>query len=197
MAYKVVDVSVWQGKIDFNAAKTYSGIRGVMIRSGYGSKAGQEDKQFINHLREAIAANIAVGIYHYGYARTEAQAIAEADFCHNIINPYKGYISMPVAYDVEDATMNVGRAQVARNAIAFCNRMRAYGYKPMIYCNKNWATNYIDMSQINNAGIDVWIAQYNSVCTYTGPYVMWQFTNNLKISGYSSGVDGSYAYKYF
>ncbi|EAX87369.1 Glycosyl hydrolases family 25 protein [Trichomonas vaginalis G3] len=194
-AYKIIDVSVWQGNIDFNAAKVNSGIQGVMIRAGFGSAAGQEDKQFANHMREAIAANILIGAYHYGYARTEAQAIAEADFCAKIINPYKSHFRMPVAYDDEDATMNVGKVQTAKNAIAFCNRMKAYGYKPMVYCNLNWARNYIDMSMINAAGIEVWIAQYNSVCQYTGPHTMWQYTNALKISGYSACVDGSWVYK--
>ena len=64
----------------------------------------------------------------------------------------------------------------------------------MTYCNLNWATNYINMDWINNAGIDVWMAQYNSQCTYWGPYTMWQFTDAQPIGGYYAGVDCSWCY---
>lgn len=193
--FKVIDISVWQGDIDFNAARVQSGIQGVMIRCGYGSyDPSQIDQQFHNHMRAAIACNMLIGIYHYGYARSPQEAENEADFCLSIIEPYRQYINLPVAYDVEDPTMNVGAWTVGQMAVAFGNKIRNAGYKPMLYCNLNWATNFIDMAQVNNAAIDVWLAQYNSECTYWGPYTMWQFTDALWIGGYGSPVDASWCY---
>ncbi|EAY10149.1 Glycosyl hydrolases family 25 protein [Trichomonas vaginalis G3] len=196
MPYKVIDISVWQGDIDFNAARDQSGVQGVMIRCGYGSYSpAQIDGQFHNHMRAAIAANMLIGVYHYGYAQSVPEAEGEADFAISIFDQYRQWIRLPIAYDIEDPTMNVGRDLVGQMAAAFANKIRAAGYTPMCYCNLNWATNFINMDIVNANGIDVWIAQYNSECQYWGPYVMWQFTDCLPIGGYYAGVDGSWCYK--
>lgn len=194
--FKIIDISHWQGDVDFAVAKAKSGIQGAMIRCGYGSpNPSQIDRQFKNHMREAIAANMLIGIYHYGYARTEAEAEAEAGFALSIIQDYKNYINFPVAYDVEDSTMIVGREQTTKNVLAFCRKIKAAGYKPMVYVNLLWTREYINMKAIDDAGIDVWFAEYNSYVKYTGNYTMWQFTDALSIAGYPEPVDASWVYK--
>lgn len=196
LPFKIIDVSKWQNEIDFQAAKDNSQIQGVMIRSSYGSyDPKQIDTMFENHMRNAIAANMLIGTYHYGYARSVEQAEREADFAISVISPYKDYIKFPVAYGVEDAAMNVGKELVADMVIAFCNKVKAAGFKPMLYLNLVWANNYCNMDRINEAGIDVWLAEYNSYCKYTDPKTMWQFTDALSISGYPEPVDASWVYK--
>ena len=96
-SFKMIDVSIWQGTIDFNQVKA-SGITHVMIRSSFGSASpSQVDKQFVAHIESAIAAGMTIGIYHYGYATTPAEAEGEADICLSTIAPYRDHISFPVA----------------------------------------------------------------------------------------------------
>lgn len=178
--FRMLDVSVWQGDIDFHKVKA-SGISHVMIRSSYGSyNPSQVDKKFIRNIEGAIAAGMTIGIYHYGYAKSVAQAEAEADFCLRTIAPYKAHIKFPVAYDVEDSSMNVGATTVANMIVAFANKVRAAGYIPWLYANLNWARNYINMNIVHNNGIDFWIAQYSSSCSYTGKYAAWQYSRDRK-----------------
>ena len=66
----------------------------------------------------------------------------------------------------------------------------------MLYTNLNWATNYIDMARIEAAGIDVWLAQYNTQCDYKGVYTMWQYTSEAVIDGITANTaDMNWCYK--
>lgn len=193
--YKIIDVSHWQGDVNFTAAKEGSEIQGAMIRCGFGrADPSHYDRQFQNHMREAIAARMLIGIYHYGYAQTVEQAEAEADFALSIIKDYRDDIVFPVAYDVEDSQMLVGKETITKMIIAFCRKIKDAGYKPMVYINYLWTQQYVDMAQIDAAGIDVWFAEYNSVPKYKGKFTMWQYTSSEKIAGYPDPVDASWVY---
>jgi GH25 family lysozyme M1 (1,4-beta-N-acetylmuramidase) len=193
--FRMLDVSVWQGDIDFNKVKA-AGVSHVMIRSTYGTyNPNQVDKKFKTNIEKAIAAGMTIGIYHYGYATNVATAEREADFCLQTIAPYKAHIRFPVAYDIEDSTMNVGRETVANMMVAFANKVRAQGYTPWLYANLNWANNYINMNKVVANGIDFWIAQYSSACTYRGSYAAWQYSSSYRINGIAGNVDVSWVYK--
>lgn len=69
-----MDVSVWQGEIDFSAAAR-AGIQVVYIRAGYGE---QEDTAFRTHYTQARAAGLHIGFYHYLTAETEDEAVRQA-----------------------------------------------------------------------------------------------------------------------
>ena len=85
MAQKVIDVSTYQGMIDWSKAKA-AGIEGTMIRSGFGVKdPNQVDKQFQSNISGCQSNGISFGIYHYGYAKSPAEAEQEATFCLEII----------------------------------------------------------------------------------------------------------------
>ena len=172
MQLSVIDVSEHQGNIDWEKVKN-AGVVGAMIRTGYGVKdPNQIDKQFYNNLSGCQNVGMPYGFYHYSYATNVAGAEQEADFCLELIagsNP-----QYPVAFDMEENRQAaLGKTACTDMAIAFCNKIRAAGYQPMLYTNLNWATNYIDMSQIDNAGIRVWIAQYNTTLDYKGNYFLW------------------------
>jgi len=193
--FKMLDVSVWQGDIDFNKVKA-AGVKHVMIRSTYGTyNPSQVDKKFKVNIERAIAAGMTIGIYHYGYAKNVATAEKEADFCLQTIAPYKSHIKFPVAYDIEDSSMNVGRETVADMMVAFAKKVRAQGYIPWLYANLNWANNLINMNKVKSNGIDFWIAQYSSACTYRGSYAAWQYSSSYKINGIAGNVDVSNVYK--
>ena len=75
MNIKGIDVSVWQGKIDWKKVKA-DGIVFAMIRVGYGSSQGDNckmDTYFKANVEGALAAGVEAGIYFYSYAKS-AQA---------------------------------------------------------------------------------------------------------------------------
>ena len=75
-----IDVSTWQGEIDWNQVKN-SDVKFAILRSSFGSPdPSQVDNQFENNYKGAKAAGIPVGAYHYGYAVSEAEARQEARF---------------------------------------------------------------------------------------------------------------------
>ena len=97
--------------------------------------------------------------------------------------------------DVEEASQAaMGKQALTAMILAFCDVVKAAGYQPMLYTNLNWATNYIDMARIDNAGIDVWLAQYNTQCDYKGVYTMWQYTSKGAIGGINGNVDLNTSY---
>ena len=72
----------------------------------------------------------------------------------------------------EDSQATLGKIKCAELAIAFCNKIRAAGYQPMLYTNLNWATNYIDMARIDAAGIDVWFWHNITHSATTKAYIL-------------------------
>lgn len=195
MQLSVIDVSEHQGNINWEKVKN-AGVVGAMIRTGYGIKdPNQIDKQFSNNLSGCQNVGMPYGFYHYSYAMDIAGAEQEADFCLELIagsNP-----QYPVAFDMEENRQAaLGKAVCTNMVLAFCNKIRAAGYIPMLYTNLNWATNYIDMARIDAAGIDVWLAQYNTQCDYKGVYTMWQYTSEAVIDGITANTaDMNWCYK--
>ena len=81
MELKGIDVSKWQGKIDWRGVKE-SGVKFAIIREGWGKKsASQIDKQFKANYEGAKDIGIPVGVYHYSYADSISDAKKEAEFC--------------------------------------------------------------------------------------------------------------------
>ena len=78
--YKGIDVSKWQGRIDWPLVKS-DGVQFAMIRSSFGWNEGITDLLFETNYENATKVGIPVGAYHYSYARTPAEANKEADFC--------------------------------------------------------------------------------------------------------------------
>ncbi len=195
MKLSVIDVSEHQGNIDWKKVRS-AGVSGAMIRTGYGvSSPNQVDKQFYNNLSGCKIVGMPYGFYHYSYAMDVAGAEQEADFCLELIAGTAP--QYPVAFDMEENTQAaLGKAVCTDMAIAFCNKIRAAGYTPMLYTNLNWATNYIDMTRIDAAGIDVWMAQYNIQCDYKGAHTMWQYSSKAVIDGITANTaDMNWCYK--
>ena len=188
MANQVVDVSTFQQTIDWSQVNQ-DGIVGAMIRAGYGF--GTVDNQYRVNVTGCENNGIPYGMYHYSYATNIEDAKKEAEF---FINNAKGTSpSYPLAMDVEEASQAaMGKQALTAMILAFCDMVKAAGYQPMLYTNLNWATNYIDMSQIDNAGIRVWIAQYNTTLDYKGNYFLWQYTSSGRVAGIPANVDLNY-----
>ena len=185
-----IDVSKWNGNIDWNAVKN-SGVSYVIIRCGYrGSSQGAliVDSKFKENIKGANAAGLKVGVYFFTQAVDKNEALEEASMVLELIKDYK--ISYPVFLDVEPSGGRADSLDVAsRTEICktFCETIKQYGYTPGIYANKNWLEGKLDM---NVLGIyKVWLAQYASEPTYQGRYDIWQYKDTGKINGISGNVD--------
>ena len=190
-----IDVSKWNGSIDWNAVKN-SGVNYVIIRVGYrGSSQGAliEDPKFKTNIKGATAAGLKVGVYFFTQAVDEVEAVQEASMVLDRISGYK--ISYPVFLDVEgsggrgDAIDSATRTAVCK---AFCNTIKNAGYTPGVYANKTWLTSKMDAGALS--GYKIWLAQYAKTPTYTGRYDLWQYRSDGKVSGISGKVDLNISY---
>ncbi len=190
-----IDVSKWNGTIDWNAVRN-SGVSYVIIRCGYrGSSKGNliQDSKFKENIKGATNAGLKVGVYFFSQAIDKSEAIEEASM---VLECIKGYtISYPVFLDVEpsggraDSLDKATRTEICKT---FCETIKQYGYTPGIYANKNWMEKKIDMSALNN--YKIWLAQYASEPTYQGRYDMWQYKDTGKINGVKGNVDLNMSY---
>lgn len=185
---KGIDVSTFQGNIDW--AKVKPKIDFAILRGGYGRY--EKDARFERNYKECHNRGIPVGVYHYSYADTVEKAKQEADFC---ISYLKGkQFEYPVAFDVEDSSIrNLSKATLTEIVKTFCTRVQNAGYYVVIYASKYWLTDKLDMSVLKD--FDVWVAQWGKLCTYSGNYGMWQYSNTGTVKGISGGVDLDNAYK--
>lgn len=123
MAVKGVDISEFNGSVDFTALKNV-GVQFVIIRTGFGSDyPGQQDKRFSENVQKAEASGMPWGVYHYAYATTRAGGVAEANHCLRLLNGKKP--SYGVWYDMEDNSTLKG--DLAGAADGFCATIEAAG----------------------------------------------------------------------
>lgn len=191
-----IDVSKWNGGIDWNAVKN-SGVSYVIIRCGYrGSTTGAliEDPMFRSNIKGAQNAGLKVGIYFFTQAVNEVEAVEEASMVLGLIQGYN--ISYPVFLDVESSGGRADGISVdTRTAVckAFCQTIQNSGYRAGIYANKTWFTTHIKTASLTN--YKIWLAQYAAAPTYTATkYDMWQYSSTGKVSGISGNVDMNISY---
>lgn len=192
---KGIDVSYAQGAVDWAKVKA-SGVGFAMLRSSRGpvsdTRPSAEDTTFQYNVTEATKAGLNVGVYHYLYAHTVSDAKKEAKFFIKTISPYK--ITYPVVLDIEEQSQaQLGKKTVTKIVKAFLDEVNAAGYYAMLYSNKTWLTQYLDMSQLS--GYEVWLAQWNTVPTYKGEFGMWQYSCKGIVSGIDGYVDLNLSYK--
>lgn len=184
-AAKGVDVSKYQGLIDWNAVKN-AGYSFAFVKIG--SAKSSLDPYYAYNLISADAVGMKVGAYVYSYATTVEGAIEEARFAIAALAPFA--ISLPVVYDLEDEVhKNMTPDQLAALAVAFCSTVEAAGYYPMLYASQNWAT-----QKIASVPYDKWIAKYSDTLEYPNA-AFWQYTSKGSVPGIAGNVDLNYQYK--
>jgi GH25 family lysozyme M1 (1,4-beta-N-acetylmuramidase) len=189
---KGVDVSAWQKEIDWDKVKA-SGINFAILRCGYGSDIkSQDDKYFERNITECERIGMPYGVYLYSYANSVEKAKSEAEHTIRLIQGHT--LSYPVFYDLEDAdtTSKCSKDLILEIAKTYVETLEAKGYCVGIYANKYWNTTYLTDSWYNTK--PRWIAQYNSECTYSGEYGIWQYSSSGKVDGIDGNVDMNYAY---
>lgn len=192
MTMKVIDVSKHQGRIDWKKLK--GKIDGAIIRCGYGSdKVNQDDERFKENADACIQLGIPFGVYLYSYAKTVEGAKSEAAHVIRLLKPYKGKLSFPVYYDLEEAGTQKGAVE---RAIVFGDIIEAEGYWCGIYANQHWWRNYL------KNGLDrftKWVAKYSTEkpTGISGTYDIWQYTSDGKLDGIAGRVDMNFCYRDF
>lgn len=200
-----IDVSRYQGKIDWNAVKK-DGIDYAMIRAGfrgYGESGSlNEDTMFEENVIGARAAGLDVGVYFFSQAKNYDEGVKEAEYTINLIKKFD--ITYPVAFDTEESSSptNTGRAdhisvQERTDATkGFCKTIVDAGYETLIYASSSWLKNNLYLDQLSQ--YDIWLANYTGATqedplkrpsNYKGKYVMWQYTDSGTVNGIKGAVD--------
>ena len=200
VSYKGIDVSKFQGKIDWQKVAE-DGVTFAIIRVGYRGygKNGKlmEDETARENLKGANEAGIKTGVYFYTQAITEAEAVEEVNSILEIIGPYR--IDCPVVIDVEKVSDASGRMnqldRETRTKIVkrFCEAVKDAGYRPMIYHNLEMAAMMLDVTQLEE--YDKWFAYYKSELYYPYAYKLWQYSDKGRVQGISGDVDVNIAFE--
>lgn len=192
MDLKGIDVSKWQGSINWNEVKK-DGTEFAIIREGWGKKSPtQIDKKFKENYENAKAVGIPVGCYHYSYADSVDDAKREAEFCLENIGDMR--LEYPVIIDVEDKEqLKLNNRQRTDIVKAFCSEIEKAGYYAMFYCNANWLNNYLIKEELLPK-YDLWLAQWG-IAVPSVSCGIWQKSDKEFINGISGNVDLDVSYK--
>ena len=191
--YTGVDVSVFQGDIDWNAVAA-DGISFTMLRlggRGYGEGALYEDTNFVKNFEAASAAGLKIGVYFFSQAVTVEEAVQEAKFVVEILNGMP--LDLPVAYDwehVDDTsarTCAIGADQVTSFAKAFCDTVTQAGYQAIVYFNREHGYYNYELSLISDYFF--WYAEYADRPSFVYDYHLWQYTESGRVNGIPGNVD--------
>ena len=186
-----IDVSNHQGTVDWNKVKA-AGIDFAILKVG--PVYGKPDDSFERNAAECERLGIPYGVYYYSYARSVEDANKEADRTLAWLGGH--HPSLPVYYDLEDSYIlqdpDFSKDKLTQIAQAFCNRMKAVGFKSGIYANLNWLNNYLNSPSLS--GYDHWVAQYNWRCDYAGSYSFWQYSSSGNVPGVNGRCDMNYCF---
>ena len=198
-AIKGIDVSTWQGEIDWQQVKD-SGVEYVMIRlGGRGTTEGNlyADDMAQTYYEGAKAAGLKVGGYFFSQSITEEEAIEEANYALELVEDWE--VDMPIVYDWEyiggGARTDNMRARLLTDMVkAFCDTIRDAGYDPMIYFGRSQSADLLILSELVDYGF--WLAMYNPIMDYPYKVDMWQYTETGTVPGISGNVDINLWFQY-
>ncbi len=183
-----IDVSKWQGDIDFDKVKA-SGCDFVIMRIGRYGTEYQKDICFDKNLQGAKEAGLKIGVYLYTTANTRDEIISNAEWIANELSGEE--LDFPVVFDWEsfDNFQQYGISIHDLNSYyeLFADEMNKYGYDTMLYGSKNRLLSFWYESL--GSKHPIWLAHYTSQTDYTGKYDMWQMSCTGRIDGIDGDVD--------
>lgn len=190
-----IDVSRWQGDIDFNQVKE-AGASFVIIRIGVQTELEEMpelDKSYLDNITKAKEAGLKVGIYLYSYPISKEESIKHAKWIIDILDGIE--LDLPIIFDWEEwynwNNFNLNFNDINEIADSFLETVNSYGYKGMLYSSKN----YLDAIWENKNNYPVWLAHYIKNTNYKGDYSIWQLSNVGRIDGINTDVDINVMYK--
>ena len=187
-AVKCLDISTWQGYVDFNKVKS-AGYNYVILRAGFGRENSQKDNTFERNYANAKAAGIKVGVYWFSYSTSPSDAYREANACLYCLNGKR--IDMPVYYDLEyQPAMSMSNSNYTQMALNFCSTIKKAGYKSGVYSSASVYGYLLNRQTLINNGVSIWNAQWSSYCSV--PCDIWQYSEKGQVNGISASVDMNY-----
>lgn len=195
-----VDVSKYQKNIDWEQIKK-AGVSFVIVRIGYrgygASGALVLDPMFEEHFTNVKNAGLKVGVYFFSQATTEEEAKEEAFACAYVLNGRK--LDYPIFFDTEASGASggsgradgLGVADRTKCAVAFCEEVKANGYKPGVYASTLWYRNRVDLSSLTK--YTIWNAHYGVVSSPID-CALWQGTCTARLPGYKGDLDVNISY---
>lgn len=193
----VIDVSEWQGDIDWAKAKA-DGVEGVIIRLGYG-EGNNADKKAQRNISECKRLGIPFGVYWYSYADTPSIAKEEgADVVAKLkqfgVNPSD--LAYPVYYDLEKWTWEGHKPPTDPNMYNnivnnWYSALQSAGYKNLgVYSYTSYLQGPLKHADIYAK--TTWVAQYGARMGFDSFPTNsrgWQYTSSGKVNGISGNVD--------
>lgn len=192
----IIDISHHNTIVDWN--KISNAVSGVIMRLGYrsyGSGQIMMDKKYTTYLAQVKQCKIPYGIYFFPTSINEKEAEEEANYILKAVSGLQ--LSFPIYLDSEIADVKTknGRSdkldKETRTKLLkiILDKLKSRGYNCGVYASTLWFNNQLNMSKLN--GYHVWVAQYNTSCTYSGQYDMWQYSSKGQIDGVSGNCDVS------
>lgn len=191
----IIDVSQWQGRIDWDALKPY--INGAIIRCGFGmDQFNQDDWQWSRNVSEIERLGIPYDVYFYSYSKGES---TQSEIAHTL-RLLSGHHAGRIWLDLEERSCVPYFRQVA---VDYCEAMEAHGYQPGIYAGQEfWGGVLSGLNRwpkwIPAYGSNVGGRMYDWAKPKTGaPYIGWQYTSTARFTGITDNVDNSVWYEAF
>lgn len=190
---KGVDVSKWQGDVDWEKVKA-AGYEFAFFRLGY--RGYQEgglfvDDTFHQNMENAGKAGLDLGVYFFSQAISEEEAIEEAYFVLNELENLE--IQLPIVYDPEfvyeddSRTKDLSGEQITKNVKAFCEIIENAGYESMIYASMYWEAEILDMGELKD--YTFWYADYADKPQTPYDFAYWQYSDTGSVDGIEGNVD--------
>lgn len=189
-----IDVSKWNGDIDWKTVKRTGQAQFAMIRASYGYE--DTDPKLAQNVKGCEENDIPYGFYHYTYAKNVAEAKREAAYFLNVISSYSP--EYPVVLDIEeDFYKQMDKETVTAIIVTFMEELENAGYYAMVYSYAKFINEYVIYDSIKD--YDIWVACWGDeqklAETYSYPYGMWQYTETGRLNGITEDVDFDYSYK--
>ena len=197
---EIMDVSRYQGTIDWAKVKASGKVDGVMIRAMGNSGAGKASKPYLDpyfarNYAECTRVGLPVGVYGYFKATTKAQADKELAYFKKLLTGRS--FELPVAVDIEDEVQKpLGKAALTDLTAYMLSTVESWGVYAMLYTGLWFGNTFLYMGGAELKPYDVWLAAYRTKKPAPSwPFGMWQYTSKARVPGVTTNVDMSHAYK--
>ncbi len=193
MAIKGIDVSEFQGNIDWSKVKN-DGIKFAIIKLAniYDFDENYKDSKFDINYKEAKAQNLKIGAYIYNYCNTADNLKKGINWAFEKLNNKK--LDLPIFLDMEDKDIEGESKETLTNICnEFAKIVESKGYNSGIYANAYWFKNKLSINNFNK-NLSIWVAQYEVDKPQIENPDIWQFSSSERISGIDGNCDMNYLY---
>lgn len=207
---EIMDVSRWQGNIDWNKVKASGKVDGALLKTVSTNRKLSKrkdglyiDPTFERNYSECKRLGIPVGVYYYTYATDKQMADAELALLKTALTGKT--FELPISVDVEENKIKKLSTQALTDLAAYAlATVERWGFYALLYVGLNFAQTELYMGGAALRKYDVWLAMHPRDKSKTKPedkpktdfaFGMWQYTSTARVPGVSGNVDMSHAYK--